>query len=140
MVELARVALGLALALFLPGLALLMLLRPHKPATVMEWAERLFLSVMLSLALLVAVSVPLVYGPWRLDGRGLFQGGATGAPILEALLGGLTLAFAVGAWARARRPRPFPAQDPDEAAAHARAEALARGEGDAEDAARELYG
>lgn len=140
MLELLRVALGLLLTLFLPGFALLALLRPHRPATVMEWTERLFLSVALSVAVLVVVSVPLVYGPWQLGGRGPFQGSASGAPVLEALLGALTLAFAAGAWARARRVPPFPAQDAGEHEAHRRAEALARGEGDPAAAAGELYG
>lgn len=138
MLELARVVLGLTLALFLPGFALMALLRPWKPATVMEWAERVFLSIVLSLALLVVVSVPLVYGPWQLGGRGLFQGSASGAPILEAILGSLTVAFALGAWLRARRMPPVPEQEGTRA--HARAEALARGEGDADEAARDLYG
>lgn len=105
-----------------------------------EWAERLALSVMLSLALLVVVSVPLVYGPWSLDGRGLFQGGASGAPVLEAVLGGLALAFALGAWARARTPQPVPTPPDEELDGHRRAEALARGEGDADEAAAALYG
>ncbi|HEV8360103.1 MAG TPA: DUF1616 domain-containing protein [Candidatus Thermoplasmatota archaeon] len=135
-----RVVVGLALALFLPGFALLALLRPHKPATVMEWAERLFLSIALSIAVLVVVSVPLVYGPWQLGGRGLFQGSASGAPILELVLGALTAGFAAGAWARARKPQPFSGPGAGEAEAHARADALARGEGSAEDATRDLYG
>lgn len=140
MVEALRVALGLALALFLPGFALLALLRPHRPAGVAEWAERLLLSVFLSLAILVVVSVPLVYGPWSLGGRGLFQGSASGAPVLEAILGALTLAFALGAWARARRSPRFPTPPAEELEAHHRADALARGEGDERAAAEALYG
>ena len=137
----ARIVLGFALALVLPGFALLALLRPHKPATVMGWAERLFLSVIVSLAILVVVGFPLVYGPWRLaDGRGLFQGGASGVPILEALLGLLTLAFAAGAWWRAQQAVPFPTPPAEELEAHRRADALDRGEGDPEEAARDLYG
>lgn len=117
------------------------MLRPHRPATVMEWAERLFLSVVASLGVLVVVSVPLVYGPWRdAAGRGWFQGSATGAPVLEAVLGGLTLLFTAGAWWRARQAPPFPAESAEEAEAHRQADALERGEGDEERAARDLYG
>jgi hypothetical protein len=105
-----------------------------------EWARRLLLSVALSLALLILVSVPLVYGPWQLGGRGLFQGSATGAPVLEALLAGMTLLFAAGAWARARMHPRFPGRDPREEQQHARADALARGEGDEREAAEDLYG
>jgi uncharacterized membrane protein len=135
------VAFGLALALVLPGFALLALLRPHWPATVMEWAERLFLSVLASIAIVVLAGALLVYGPWRdAAGRGLFQGSATGAPVLEALLGGLTLAFALGAWWRMRRAVPYPAPAAGEAEAHRAADALEQGEGDPEQAARDLYG
>lgn len=138
---LLRLALGLALALFLPGFALLAWLRPHRPALVAEWAERVFLSVVLSIALLVVVSVPLLYGPWRdAAGRGWFQGGASGAPVLEAILLGLTAAFAALAWRRRRADAPYPGWPPEVAAAHRRADALERGEGDEEEAARDLYG
>lgn len=107
----------------------------------MEWAERLFLSIVLSIAVLVVVSLPLVYGPWRLaDGRGLFQGSASGAPVLEALLLGATLLFAGLARLRARRTVPFAGEPPGDAEAHRRAEALARGECSEEEARRELYG
>lgn len=140
MVDVLRAALGLTLGLFLPGFALLALLRPHRPATIMGWAERLFLSVVMSLALLVVVSLPLVYGPWELAGKGLFQGSATGAPVLEVVLGGLTLAFALAAWLRARRGVPFPTPPAEELEAHRRADALGRGEGDPDEASRELYG
>ncbi|MCA1814462.1 MAG: DUF1616 domain-containing protein, partial [Halobacteriales archaeon] len=94
----------------------------------------------LSIAVLVLATIPLVYGPWQLGGRGLFQGGATGAPVLEALLGALTLLFAAGAWLRARRVPPFPAQDAHEHDQHARADQLARGEADEADASKDLYG
>jgi uncharacterized membrane protein len=140
LVEVVRPVAGLALGLFLPGFALMALLRPHRPALVMEWAERLFLSVVLSIAILVLVSVPLLYGPWSVGDRGLFQGSATGAPILEAILASLTACFAIGAWLRSRRAVPFRGESPDEVAAHRKAEALARGEGSDEDVARELYG
>ena len=135
-----RLVLGLALALFLPGLALLALLQPHKPVTVFAWAERIFLSIVLSIALLVGVSIPLAYGPWQLGGRGLFQGSATGAPVLEALLGGMTLAFAAGARWRARRAPPFPTPELEETALHRAAEAVERGEADPTRLAARLYG
>lgn len=140
LVEAARIVLGLALGLLLPGAALLALLRPYRPATVFGWAERVFLSVLLSLALLVVLSIPLLYGPWSLGGRGPFQGSASGAPVLEVILGGLTALFAAGAWLRARASPPVPTAPPDEAPAHTRADALERGEGDAEEHARDLYG
>lgn len=140
MLDLVRIVAGLALGLFLPGFALMACLRPQKPALVMEWAERLFLSVVLSIALLVVVSLPLVYGPWNFGGKGLFQGSASGAPILEAILGGLTACFAAAAWVRTRRPLRFAGEALEDLEAHRRAEALARGEGADEEAARELYG
>lgn len=107
----------------------------------MEWGERLFLSIALSLAVLVLLGLPLVYGPWRdAAGRGWFQGSASGAPVLEVLLLAATLLFAALAWRRARASPPFPGEPAEEAEAHRRADALEAGEGDEEEAARELYG
>jgi uncharacterized membrane protein len=140
MADALRVALGLALTLFLPGFALAALFWPWRPSGPWEWARRLLLGVVLSVALVVVVSVPLVYGPWSLGGRGLFQGGATGAPVLELVLGALSLLFALGWGVRRTYRSPFPGRDPEEEQQHRRAEQLARGEGSEEDADRDLYG
>lgn len=141
LLDVLRLAFGLALALFLPGFALLAWLRPHWPAVVFEWAERVLLSIVLSIAVLVVATVPLVYGPWRdAAGRGWFQGRASGAPVLEAILLALTLFFAALAWRRRRADAPYPGWPPKDAEAHRRADALERGEGAEDEAAKDLYG
>lgn len=103
---------GLLLLLFLPGFFLLQALFPRR-----RWFGPFHafalpaLSVLASLFILVLVGAALGFLPGGTGGKGWFQGSQTGAPILEATLGGLSAVLFAVAWARgafpllARRPR-----------------------------------
>lgn len=94
------VIVGLLLLLFLPGYMLLHALFPGRryfgpfhpfalPA----------LSVVVSVAVLVAVGSVLGFLPGGVGGLGWFQGNKTGAPVLELTLAAVSVAlFAVGWW------------------------------------------
>lgn len=63
------------------------------------------LAVVTSTAILVLVGSILGFLPGEgPDGRGWFQGNHTGAPVLEAALGGLSLVLFLVAWARGAFP------------------------------------
>lgn len=101
------VVVGGALLLFvLPGLFLLQALFPGRRYFGPFHAVALpVLSVVASTALLVVVGSVLGFlpgdGP---GGKGWFQGSQTGAPVLEAAMGGLSLVLFVVAWWRGAFP------------------------------------
>ncbi len=99
---------GLALILLLPGYFLVKTVFPRERLSRDLHAPLLlFLSVALSVVTTVLVGSVLAFWPRGAGERGLFQGAATGAPIIETALAGTTAALAIAAIARGAFPRVF---------------------------------
>lgn len=102
-----RLVAGLILVAFLPGFLLVQAAFPRGLPTGRRPGSgaslTLLVSVVLSLAL--ATLVGMVLGFLPADGRGTFQGGATGAPIQETVLGLLSLVLFAAAYVRGAFPR-----------------------------------
>lgn len=103
----ATILLGLVLLFFAPGFTLLHALFPGRryfgPFHPIAMPT---LSVVVSVGVLVLVGTALGFlpgGPGD-DARGWFQGGQTGAPILELTLAGIALVLFVVAWWRGAFP------------------------------------
>lgn len=97
---------AVVLVLLLPGYTLTRAIFPVAPAS---WrhpgAMVLFLTVSLSVAITILAGALLAFLPHPEGTKGWFQGAATGMPVLEATLLGLSFAFFLAGIARGAYPR-----------------------------------
>lgn len=102
-----RLVAGLLLVAFLPGFLLIQAAFPRGLPHGRRPGSSASLTLLVSVALSLAVTtlVGLVLGFLPADGQGAFQGGATGAPIQEAVLVALSLVLFVAAYRRGAFPR-----------------------------------